>query len=298
MEVQNSSYSPAPTAKAMSNAMGIAPQQSSLNLGWTKVAMFAWRGEADDILYDTKEDPVIGFHTGGADNVLFETNGVLSYKPSRPGFITVMPSNAKMVWHVDGDVHAYSIHLLGDFFLGFRRDLLKSLIDALANYTAKSDPFMVPALNALANELSFPTEFGDYYADSLIDAIACHILKVSQIRYSEPNDRPLEPRVLKDVLSRIEYDLASGISVQNLARDLGYSRGEFANRFRKSVGIAPHSYISQQRISRAYALLSDPKKELCEIAIDCGYANQAHFTSQFKRMTGHTPGQIRRILSL
>lgn len=292
MNVQHGNHNMAPTSGVMATALGFAPLQSSFGLGWTKAAMFTWRGEAGDVEYQTGRDPVIVLHTGGAPNVPFEMNNLGRDGRSRPGFVTVIPAKSDMVWHVNGGIHAYSFHLLGEFFQDFPRALRESLADSLSKYRAVCDPVILTLLKSLANELSSPTEFGGLYADSLADSVAVHILRHHDNRLTDSFS--ISEHSLKSVLNRIELELDSGITVQNLADDLGYARGDFAIRFRQSMGTSPHTYIVQRRISRAYTLLSESDKSLSEIAFDCGYSSQSHFTSQFKRITGNTPGAVRR----
>jgi AraC family transcriptional regulator len=55
------------------------------------------------------------------------------------------------------------------------------------------------------------------------------------------------------------------------------------------VGIAPYQYLVQQRVERAKQLLKQQATSISDIALDCGFANQTHFTKVFRQMTGMTP---------
>jgi len=44
----------------------------------------------------------------------------------------------------------------------------------------------------------------------------------------------------------------------------------------------------------AKRLLRSPGIPLIEVAHECGFANQSHFTTMFKRVTGSTPAAFRR----
>ncbi len=41
----------------------------------------------------------------------------------------------------------------------------------------------------------------------------------------------------------------------------------------------------------------NPKKTIDDIAEDCGFTDRIHFSKVFKRLTGETPGQYRRLLN-
>lgn len=60
--------------------------------------------------------------------------------------------------------------------------------------------------------------------------------------------------------------------------------------FRKQVGFPPHEYQTQVRIAHARKLMSGGKPIL-EAALETGFCDQSHFTRNFKRIVGMTPGQ-------
>jgi AraC-like DNA-binding protein len=49
-----------------------------------------------------------------------------------------------------------------------------------------------------------------------------------------------------------------------------------------------------RRIGMAVELMLSSDAPLSEIAINCGFADQAHFSRQFRRTTGYTPSTWRR----
>lgn len=86
------------------------------------------------------------------------------------------------------------------------------------------------------------------------------------------------------------------VSVSALAQAAAMPVRTFRRRFHSSFGISPHQWLIRLRIERAKAMLGNRDMKLCEIAIDLGFANQAHFTDTFRWVTGLTPGRFRREL--
>jgi len=61
--------------------------------------------------------------------------------------------------------------------------------------------------------------------------------------------------------------------------------------FRACVGVSPKWVIQRYRLHEAAAQLrSSAPPELAALAASLGYADQAHFSRDFKRMVGETPG--------
>jgi transcriptional regulator GlxA family with amidase domain len=61
------------------------------------------------------------------------------------------------------------------------------------------------------------------------------------------------------------------------------------------MGIPPYRWLTKMRVERAKELLKDPRCELAEIALHCGFVDQSHFTRVFSRSEGYSPGRWRRL---
>jgi AraC family transcriptional regulator len=54
-----------------------------------------------------------------------------------------------------------------------------------------------------------------------------------------------------------------------------------------------HQYVLGRRIERAASLLRFSDTPIAAIAIECGFADQSHLTTAFRRRTGVTPAVYR-----
>jgi len=99
---------------------------------------------------------------------------------------------------------------------------------------------------------------------------------------------------LRRVLDYITENLGQDISVAQLASVACLSPSHFASMFRLTMGVAPHRYVSRQRLQGAMTLLADGKQSLSNIALSCRFSSQASFNRAFRRATGVTPGEYRR----
>jgi AraC family transcriptional regulator len=103
---------------------------------------------------------------------------------------------------------------------------------------------------------------------------------------------PWQARVLK---THIETHLDVSLRTKELAKLVQLSSFHFCRVFRVSFGNSPHGYVTRRRIERAQGLILTTKMPLGQIAVDCGFADQAHFTKLFRRLTGESPGEWRRV---
>ncbi|MEX2741027.1 AraC family transcriptional regulator [Rhizobium mongolense] len=85
---------------------------------------------------------------------------------------------------------------------------------------------------------------------------------------------------------------AFDVGLEELAAVAGLSRAHLIRAFRKEFHITPHAFLTDIRIRVARRKLQAGGQP-AEIALECGFADQAHFTRHFKARTGVTPGQYR-----
>ncbi|HVJ52713.1 MAG TPA: helix-turn-helix transcriptional regulator, partial [Aliidongia sp.] len=64
--------------------------------------------------------------------------------------------------------------------------------------------------------------------------------------------------------------------------------------FKRSLGEAPHAYIIARRLERARELMLTSDMGLSELALQCGFSDQAHFTKLFRSHVGKSPAAWRR----
>jgi AraC-like DNA-binding protein len=104
----------------------------------------------------------------------------------------------------------------------------------------------------------------------------------------------LAPWQIRRVASHVETNLDKPIRSSDLATVVRLNPCYFSRVFRRSFGESPLRYVTGRRIERAQRLMLSTDSPLSEIALDCGFADQAHFSRLFRRMVGDTPRSWRR----
>lgn len=94
------------------------------------------------------------------------------------------------------------------------------------------------------------------------------------------------------ILERLDIN----ISASALAKACNLSRGHFTRSFKQTVGVPPHRWLQERRIEKAKELLATDDCRLADVAVKCGFTDQAHFSRVFKLMTNYTPFSWRRIV--
>lgn len=131
--------------------------------------------------------------------------------------------------------------------------------------------------------------------DGLFGALCTHI--VQTYRAADPSSFAmggLAPWQLKRACTLLAGNLASAPSVPVVAGYCRLSTSHFTRAFRRSMGVSPHQWLIQQRVTRAKGLLRDVEMPLASVALECGFADQSHFTRAFSSCEGVSPGRWRR----
>ena len=104
----------------------------------------------------------------------------------------------------------------------------------------------------------------------------------------------LAPWQIHKVSTHIVSNLGRTITNQELATVAGISIFHFARVFRRSFGDSPRRYILRRKIERAQGLMLTTADSLADVALDCGFGDQAHFGRLFRELIGESPGAWRR----
>jgi AraC-like DNA-binding protein len=149
-------------------------------------------------------------------------------------------------------------------------------------------------LTHLAYRLRNELVLGDGASGLIAEGITLEMLGTLTRAGRTMEKRP--PRWLTRVVERLTDDFASDISSEELGREANVHPVHLASVFRRFYNESMGEYVQDLRIEHACKLLADFELPLAEIAVECGFSDQSHFTRVFKRRTGSTPGAFRNSL--
>ena len=92
---------------------------------------------------------------------------------------------------------------------------------------------------------------------------------------------------------RSREELASSLTIQQVAEDLGVIYSNFRKLFKEHTGLSPATYQQDLRLQRAKELLSTTNMSIKEIAYRLNFESPDYFSSKFKIKTGRKPSDLR-----
>jgi AraC family transcriptional regulator len=156
-------------------------------------------------------------------------------------------------------------------------------------------PFEDPMFPLLAGRAWTEADRADgLFVDSVALALLSALLSAADAQRTKTS-APAPPTDLRftRVIDFIEAHLHEDISLSDLAAAACLSPFHFTRAFRARHGVSPVRFVQRRRIERSMRLLLQPGSRIAAVAHACGFADQAHFTTAFRRLTGTTPGAWR-----
>jgi len=168
---------------------------------------------------------------------------------------------------------------------------------ALDDRTFVADPWIHQICMHGILQLDWHDRADQLAISSLNDSLISYLLKnYSNSQVALPQCKGgLSPAVRRLIADYIESHLDRALTLSELAAIAHLSEYHFARMFKVSFGEPPHQYVSRRRLARATLLLQHPELSISEVALQCGFSSQSHFSNRFRQGMGTTPGRFRRL---
>lgn len=145
-------------------------------------------------------------------------------------------------------------------------------------------------------ESNTPLEYGDsQIVKNSLELLLIHVANTKPNKdMTKPPEllTPTSPTVSK-VITYLEENISSKITLDSLAKDMGYSVSRISDIFRREVGDSIIHYLNNMRIQKACEYISSGEKSIKTISELLAYDSVQYFSSQFKKAIGITPAQFR-----
>lgn len=118
---------------------------------------------------------------------------------------------------------------------------------------------------------------------------------ISYCALFQNNKFPEYSKTISDVINYIHLHLQEPLSLSYLAEQFSKNDSTLSNSFKQSTGMTVTNYIQQTRMNRAMDYLHTETISVSEIALATGYSDFNYFSKLFKKHTGYSPTEYRKI---
>jgi AraC family transcriptional regulator len=103
------------------------------------------------------------------------------------------------------------------------------------------------------------------------------------------------PEWLRVARAYVETNYLRPLSLADIARVAHVHRVHLARQFRSYFSTSVGELLRRKRVEHACHLVSTTNCSLAEVAIDCGFSDQSHFSATFRKLMGLTPARFREM---
>lgn len=150
-----------------------------------------------------------------------------------------------------------------------------------------------PVVKNLISQVFIESKINDRYSDISIAALLTQIFTTLKEPIEKCSKKPSWVNKLQELLheEQIDYSLKNLSSILKLHPV--YLSREFSRYFGTSLG----NHIRLLKVNQAFNLMVQNKLSMTEICYKCGFYDQSHFITNFKRIYKTTPLKFLKIIS-
>ncbi len=199
---------------------------------------------------------------------------------SHPGCITFTPKNTDYTTEITNNTHMIAIHF-----------------DCPCK-SEHTEPFVYENSNQIICNI-FDEIYKKYSAEdannyecySLFYKLLCEFKKHFEIR----ENRKITPAVVqaKQLIENNFRD--SNFNIDCLVSSLPISASYLRREFKTAYGVSPIEYLKYIRLKNVISLLSADYYSVAELAEKCGYSGVSYFIQSFKKSTGYSPTEYKKL---
>ena len=145
-------------------------------------------------------------------------------------------------------------------------------------------------------------DLNDYYAQKIeccksmtdTNKLCAEILEDYVSRVQELKRNSSVSNLIRNSCEYIKSHLTEDLSIQELAKRVGYTEYYFSHKFKKEVGCSVNEYILKEKIEHAKLLLAGTTESIQSISDNLAFSNRSYFYTCFQKITGSSPTEYRK----
>jgi AraC family transcriptional regulator len=239
---------------------------------------------------------LVCMHLGPSVEVRCTRGGTLRQGREVAGDLDIIPARTASYWELKQESMALVMCVPDELLRAVAAQLDRDPSDIeIADRFQMRDPVIEHIGWTIKADIDSNLTGGRLLRDSLGVALAARLLQ-RHYRGSLPMREVrggLSHTKLERVISHIEDNLASKLSLPGIAEIAGMSVSHLKTLFRNSTGVPVYEYVLRRRVERAQLLLRNQRFSIAEIAVATGFAHQSHLARHMHRILGYTPSSVR-----
>ena len=226
--------------------------------------------------------------------LLVMLTGALSYQTrrsrgvARAGQVLLLDCNEPHSYAAQGKCSFTFVHFSG----AQSKELYEEITRAAGSLISLPDPNELhEAIGEMLARMGHEGRLNESEASALIYGMLMKLLA----RCGASGEGAVGHPTVDRAIAYIQGHLQDKLSVEEVAASVGYSASYFSHLFAEETGMSPYQFVVKSRVEQSQQLLKTTRLTVQEIAFQCGFNSAANFCYTFRRLTGMSPHEYRRL---
>ena len=260
---------------------------------------FASKGESHDfweLVYADKESILC---TANGEEILLNEGEILFHKPNEFHTLAANKRTAPNVFIISFVCKSEGIRFFENKKLSLDKELLKFIYMIIEESKKTFDlPYSNPDLKKMPLKKR-PTLGGRQLIKNLLEILLINLMR-QETEKTDGNDTFLfkedfDERVTKQIISLLNEKVYEPLKIDELCARLNYNKSYLFRQFKSSTGQSIMAYFTRLKIEKGKKLLRESDMTVTQISEKLAFDTPNYFSKTFKKKTGYTPLQYKKI---
>lgn len=260
---------------------------------------FVSEGESHDFWEFVYADKKSLICTANGREIKLEEGEILFHKPNEPHALAANGINAPNVFIVCFECKSEAVRFFEEKRLRLDKQSRRFIYPIIEECKKTFDmPCFDPGLRKM-QLLKNPTLGGEQLIKNYLEILLVNIMR-SETEKKNSNAIFLQKEdyvghVSNEIVKFLKDNLEAKLSVDDVCEKLNYNKSYLFRQFKADTGSSIMSYFTRLKIEKAKQLLLENEWSVTEIALELSFDSPNYFSKTFKKITGYTPLQFKKI---
>lgn len=249
-----------------------------------------------ELVYADKESIIC---TSDERETLLSEGEVLFHKPNERHSLRANGQTAPNVFVISFECKSEAAHFFEHKRLILDKSLLRFVYAIIEESKKTFDlPFSDPELKKM-KLLSQPALGGQQLIKNYLEILLVNLMRSETEKEDSEvfflSQEKVGEQVAEQVIRYLKLHLYERVSIADVCGALNYNKSYIFQQFKKATNCSVMAYFNRMKIERAKRMLRETSLSVTEISDRLAFDTPNYFSKTFKRMTGYTPLQYKKI---
>lgn len=237
--------------------------------------------------------------TANGETILLNKGEILFHKPNEVHSLCADTKNAPNVFIVSFECKSEAIHFFENKKLKINSEISNYVYDIIEESKKTFDlPYSNPDTKKMMLK-NKPTLGGMQLIKNMLELFLIKLMRSETETLGNNStfifEKDYSEFIVKKIIEILNKNLSNNLTIDDICLELNYNKSYLFRQFKKSTGSSIMNYFTALKINKAKQLLREGELSVKEISIALGFDTPNYFSKLFKKQTGCSPLQYKKL---